>query len=322
MRDTTANSADVNNVCEGFVVINSVPVSVKTWGKWIHDSLEDVREIILLSPGMIAGIPSIYSGFLTDLYNNLDRQIPIWVVGHPGHDESKAMKIPPLQGNEHLYDIHGQIQSKAEFIRKYVPSHVKVHLVGHSLGTFTTTQLLKDKEIKERAQKCYLIFPTIRGRADGKNMNCTIAEGFIWFYNYFGFLLRFLCKIPDPIKSILFKVFCFLTSSSTDLLEGFLRVSKPDILDKNVHLIKTSIRFIRFMETDIELLEENKKLIKLYYGANDGWAPLEFYRELKMSIPDIDAEIDTYGIEHGILWRSSSIMAKIISEMVKNNKIV
>lgn len=231
------------------------------------------------------------------------------------------MRIPPLKGNEHLYNIHGQIESKAEFIKTYVPSHIKLHMVGHSLGTYTATQLLKDRDIKDKITKCYFLFPTLRGREDGKNTNCSIAEACIWFYEYFGFLPRILCRTPDTLKSILFKLFCWMSSTSTELLEGFLRYSKPDILDKTVHLVKTSVRLIRYLKPDTALLTENKKLIKLYYGCNDGWVPLDFYKELKMSIPDVDAEIDTYGIDHEIILRHSSIMAEILSEMVKNNMI-
>lgn len=254
------------------------------------------------------------------LSNKIKYHKMLYFTGHPGQDESSSMEIPPLKGNEHLYDIHGQIASKSEFIKRYIPPHIKVHLVGHSLGTYTAIKLLKDSEIRDKLQKCYLIFPTIRGRDDGKNLNCSISEVFIWFYTYFGFILKLLCQVPECLKISVFKLFCWVCSTSTDLLDGFLRISKPEVMDKTVYLIKTSIQCIRFKEADIELLEENKKLLKFYYGSKDGWVPLEFYRELKNSIPDIDAEIDTYNIEHGILWKSSSIMAEILSKMVKDNK--
>lgn len=78
--ETIMKSGDTN-VREGFVDINSVPVPIRTWGKWIHDSLEDVQEIILILPGMIGGIPAVYSEMLNSLYENLNHQIPIWAVG-------------------------------------------------------------------------------------------------------------------------------------------------------------------------------------------------------------------------------------------------
>ncbi|KAL5276667.1 C2orf43 family protein [Megaselia abdita] len=308
-------------ICEGFLELNSVPVSIKTWGKWIYDPLRDAREIIIFLPGMFAGIPATYNQMLTTLYENLDRQIPIWTIGHSGHDEDQVVKIPPLQGNEDLYDLRGQIKSKAEFIKKHVPSHIKVHLVGHSLGTYIITQLLKDNDIKTKIQKCYLIFPILKGCEDGKITYCARAEFCVRAYQYFGFLLRFMCKTPDIMKTIFFNMFCWMNSTATDLLEGFLRISKPDILDKIVHLTKITVPFLRYSQPEVELLKQNKNILKMYFAVNDGWVPLEFYRELKILIPDIDAEIDTYGIEHGIVWRSSSIMAKIISEMVKSNRV-
>lgn len=127
--------------------------------------------------------------------------------------------------------------------------------------------------------------------------------------------------IPDPIKKVMILTFCWITKSSKHLLDGFLKFSKPEILDRTMILIRSSIRTLRYTKPDLSILSENKKLLKLYYGTNDGWVPLEFYRELKDSIPDIEAEVDTYGIDHSIVWKNSNIMGKILSEMIDENRI-
>lgn len=63
-----------------FISLNNVPTFVRTWGKWIGEPLDEVRELILVIPGN-PGVTSFYTCFLTQLYENLNREIPIWIVG-------------------------------------------------------------------------------------------------------------------------------------------------------------------------------------------------------------------------------------------------
>lgn len=48
-----------------------------------------------------------------------------------------------------------------EFIRKYIPADVKIHLVGHSIGAYISLQLFEFDDISERIHHCYLLFPTL-----------------------------------------------------------------------------------------------------------------------------------------------------------------
>lgn len=50
---------------------------------------------------------------------------------------------------------------QVEFIRKYIPSDVKIYLVGHSIGAYMSLQLMKFDDISERIHHCYLLFPTL-----------------------------------------------------------------------------------------------------------------------------------------------------------------
>jgi hypothetical protein len=67
---------------EGYVIVNSVPTHVFTYGQWIHDDF-DVKEIVLMIPGN-PGLCGFYANFCSTLYNELDKQIPIWVLSHAG----------------------------------------------------------------------------------------------------------------------------------------------------------------------------------------------------------------------------------------------
>jgi hypothetical protein len=69
---------------EDYVVINAVPTHIFTWGKWINEDFgESNKELVLLITGS-PGIPEFYSNFCSSLYEELDKEVPIWVIGHAG----------------------------------------------------------------------------------------------------------------------------------------------------------------------------------------------------------------------------------------------
>lgn len=61
------------------------------------------------------------------------------------------------------------IQLQKEFIKKYVPEDAKLHLIGHSIGSWMVLNILKDNFISKRVTKCYLLFPTIEHMAKTRN---------------------------------------------------------------------------------------------------------------------------------------------------------
>lgn len=60
-----------------------------------------------------------------------------------------------------LFDLEGQIEHKVDFIHRYVPSDVKITLVGHSVGCYIILKMLKNKRISHEVHMSYLLFPAI-----------------------------------------------------------------------------------------------------------------------------------------------------------------
>lgn len=56
-----------------------------------------------------------------------------------------------------------------DFIKKYVPENAKLHLVGHSIGSWMILNMLKDDVIAKKVTKSYLMFPTIEHMAKTSN---------------------------------------------------------------------------------------------------------------------------------------------------------
>lgn len=77
---------------DDYVVINSVPTHIFTWGKWITEKKsEEWKELVLIISGN-PGLPGYYTKFGSSLYNELDKGTPIWLIGHAGElDNSKFL---------------------------------------------------------------------------------------------------------------------------------------------------------------------------------------------------------------------------------------
>jgi hypothetical protein len=69
---------------DDYVMINSVPTHIFTWGKWLNEKFDNKnKDLVFLITGN-PGLPGYYTKFCSSLYNELDKETPIWVIGHAG----------------------------------------------------------------------------------------------------------------------------------------------------------------------------------------------------------------------------------------------
>ncbi|XP_055603510.1 lipid droplet-associated hydrolase [Uranotaenia lowii] len=307
---------------EAYPVIAKVPTHILTWGKWIEESLGDHKEVVICITGN-PGLPGFYTKFFSTVYECLNKEMPVWVIGHAGHDEAEESSykkpLPPLKNNEQLYHLEGQLQHKVQFIRKYVPENVKIHLIGHSIGCYLALELLKIPDISARIQHCYFLFPTIERMVESKN-------GFIltkvvnpvyffvqWFYRCFALL-------PNFIKVWIIYAYFLVSGIPKYYLGTALKYTHPPVIDKIWHMALDEMEKVR--ELDIDTVRNNKHRIRLYYGATDGWVPVKYYHELKEKIPDIDAEICTRKFEHAFVLHSAAKMGFMVGEWILKHKVI
>lgn len=223
------------------------------------------------------------------------------------------MTIPPLEGNNDLYNLNGQVKHKLEFIRKYIPKNVKIHLVSHSIGAKISLEILKD-ELGEQVKQCYMLFPTIEKMVDSSN-------GF-WFYKIFNrifFILQFFYYafhwLPLTVRTILIYVYCLCAGYPEFFLGTILKASTPAVLDKVWFMAKDEMEMVR--EIDAETIKTNLHRVKFYYGTTDGWVPTDYYHELTKRFPGIDAELCSQKINHGFVVSHGPRMGRMVSQWIK-----
>lgn len=212
-----------------------------------------------------------------------------------------------------MFNLKGQLQHKIEFIRKYVPEDVKIHLIGHSIGAYMALELLKVPDISDRIQHCYFLFPTLERMA--KSRNGFIVTRIInpmwcvwqWFYRMFDML-------PLFIRTWIIYMYYLVDGIPKYYLGTGLKYMNPSVIDKIWFLAIDEMEKVK--DLDMDTLIKNKQRIKLYYGSKDGWVPVQYYHDLKQRIPDIDAELCTRNYEHAFVLRSAAQMGFSVGEWI------
>lgn len=299
-----------------FVTVNKVPTKILTWGKWIEESFrnDERKEVVIVMTGN-PGIVDYYELFCKTIHSKTG--LPVWCIGHAGHQEpehTNVAKIPPLNSNRHLFNVTGQVQHKVDFLEKYVPSDVKIHLIGHSMGSYIITQLLKNESINEKIIKSYLLFPTIEYIGDTPNGH---------FYQKllprFGaiilFLTWFFTILPSIIQDVLIWIYGIVTKTPKIHRKTIINMITPTVLGNIFFLATDEMKVIQ--ERENEVIRANVKKLRFYFGAHDGWAPVSYCDKLKRDIPNVDAMICQRGFRHEFVRNNSKEVGLMLSGWIE-----
>lgn len=178
--------------------------------------------------------------------------------------------------------------------------------------------MLKVDDISERIHQCYFLFPTIERMAESPNGR--LYTGWLqrfWWIVYMAAVLFAMC--PTLLHVLLLRMYFYIQSIPTHYIGTTLKYIRPTILKKIVHMADQEMIHVR--EADYETIVRNKHRIKIYYGATDGWTPLEYYKQLKERIPDVDASVDEHDINHAFVLRSSVEMGHIVAEWITKKRV-
>lgn len=174
-------------------------------------------------------------------------------------------------------------------------------------------ELLKIPAIHKRIKKVYCLFPTIEYMAVSPN-GCLYRKWFQRFWPFIHWLSILLSYMPSFVPLCLVYLYFLLFTIPKRFIGTTLKHIQPTILSKIVFLADEEM--IRVQAPDYEHINENKHLLKFYYGATDGWTPIEYCERLKDNVPGVDAQIDINNIGHAFVLRSSVEMGKLVAQWI------
>lgn len=89
----------------------------------------------------------------------------------------------------------------------------------------------------------------------------------------------------------------------------------PSILERVSFMASDEMEKVR--ELDLELLRGNKDKLRLYYGVEDGWAPLKFCKKLQSTLPEVRVESCKRNFDHAYILRYSEEAADMITDWIR-----
>nr|CAD7203028.1 unnamed protein product [Timema douglasi] len=300
---------------EGFVSVNNVPTRVVSRGGWIEDGLKGNKELILFISGN-PGLTGYYSIFLDTIHSNLG--IPVWALSHAGHElppEERA--LPSLSKNPNFYNMEGQAQHKIAFMEKYIPPDVKVYLIGHSIGCKMILEVMKNSRIHSQVRKCYLMFPTIERMAtspNGKFLTSLILP----IVPLIVFLAWVFTSLPRTLRRVLINIYFSIHKSTDDMIDTTVDLVNPTVLRNVFFLAKDEMENVTELDSDTMTTFRDK--LVLYYGARDGWTPLDYVKDLKESHPEVKSIICDKNFDHAFVLNMSQAVGDMVSDWVKSER--
>lgn len=174
-------------------------------------------------------------------------------------------------------------------------------------------EMLQDADVKSKIQKAYLLFPTIERMALTKNGR--FLNNFVRPVLGVILILTWIFTIlPNFITNVLLYIYMFVANIPQDLhKENIKKLLKPGVLRRVFFLAFEEMDQVKQRNNAVILDNINK--IKFYYGQTDGWAPEQFYVDVKRDIKNIDAELTD--INHTFVFHHSVAVACSLSDWIK-----
>ncbi|XP_063697459.1 lipid droplet-associated hydrolase [Culicoides brevitarsis] len=308
---------------EGYIDVGGIPTHVMCWGKWISDRFDNSDNELIICVSGNPGLIGFYSKFLGKLYESLDvchgKKIPIWGIGHAGHDDpprNSEKKVPRLKGNEQLFNLQGQIHHKMRFIEQYVPKHVKIYMIGHSIGAYMNLELLREPEIKKQVKKSYMLFPTIERMAASPNGKL-FTRFFPWMTQLAVWIYALFALLPEKVRIFIIFLYFSVFRIEKQFIGTALKYTQPRIVQKVIHLAVDEME--KVVTPDYDLIRKNSKILAFYYGTTDGWTPVEYFNDLTKNVPEVEAQLCKRGIAHAFVLKSSNEMAYLVAEWINGD---
>ncbi|KAF4524799.1 hypothetical protein B566_EDAN010174, partial [Ephemera danica] len=297
----------------GYVPVHNVPSRVVTCGGWLDEAFAQRgqnKEMVFIIPGN-PGLTGYYEEFVQYLYDQVN--MPTWILCHAGHEIEPSSKVPSVKDFPHLYDLPGQIAHKVEFINKYIPTDVKIHLIGHSVGCYIILNMLKNKLIDHEICMSYMLFPAVERIGISPN-----GKVFNFFEKYFLWLILFASAffsiLPKVIGKALVSAYFLLEGTLLKNVRTTMHLINPVILRHIFFLAADEMKNITDLDSDTIMAHKSKLLF--YYGKKDGWCPLQYYHDMKQRLPEINAVTSTTDMRHAFVLNSSKEMASHLGKWI------
>ncbi|KII94198.1 hypothetical protein PLICRDRAFT_50181 [Plicaturopsis crispa FD-325 SS-3] len=218
--------------------------------------------VLLFIPGN-PGLNDLYTLFLSTIRDkDSSGKLAILAHSHIGHTPSVGIDDPK---SEKAYGLAAQVQNALyafDALRSTFGSNIKIIVVGHSVGSWVSLQVLKARI--DASTNAFLLFPTLSSIASTPN-----GQRLSWlFRSPVPRIVSSLCHVAALLPSSLFPwIFPTYPASQAHVIRRYVQSSTA--VYASLLMAQDEMRTIRDLDT--HSLDIHKHHLWLYFAERDDW---------------------------------------------------
>lgn len=188
----------------------------------------------------------------------------------------RGVRVPPT--------VSLQVDHKINLIETFIPDEVDVVMIGHSIGAFMATQIMRLASNRTRFIHSFLLMPLLERMSDTAGWR---SMKFLMTFRWLIYMIMFILSLlrDDLLIDVLGYIDPKIRSKTTPecCREALVSSSDMSVIRNILNLAKDESRQVTLR--DDVFLEANLNRLSFIYCHGDKWSPLEYYRELKNTHP-------------------------------------
>lgn len=266
---------------------------------------------VLFIPGN-PGVVSFYKDFLESLYEFLGGNASVIAIGQISHT-SKDWE------SGRLFSFQEQIDHKIDFIRQELESvKVPIILVGHSIGSYISLELLK--KFSDKVVYCIGLYPflTLNQQSTKQSLIGKLAASSVLSATA-SFLIASLRLLPMSAARLLVSKSIGASWSDTAVQATCTHLRQYHTMRNVLFMAKSEFRELA-AEPDWDFMRENQSKLAFLFGIDDHWGPLQLFEEISKQAPHTSLSIEREGHTHGFCCTvaGSAWVAQHVATLIKN----
>lgn len=215
-----------------------------------------------------------------------------------------------------LCTLQGQIRHKVAFITENIPSHVKLFLIGHSIGCYIILKILD--QLEHSVGRCFMLFPTIERMASSPNGR--IYTPALKYLRWIApIAANVLSMLPEYIKAWLIQRFFQGDCVPACVHSATLSLLKPFCVSNALFMAHQEMKIVADLDKD--LVRNHSECLSFYFGKSDDWCPPHYHQEFKEEFPDFPADHIRkceIGYKHAYVVEESVDVAQVVVDWFKS----
>lgn len=271
---------------------------------------------------VIPGNPGNVTTF-KDLISQLNTRtgLPVFGFSYFGHIASGVAGV-----RQDSMKVSKQIEHKIALIDSLIPKGVSLVLVGHSIGAYMVLEVMRLLELREASRHdrriishSFLLTPAIERLAEtanGKRFAELFKERFCLVPIYLTQLL------PDRLSELVLSKLVFSNEAySSNLVPTLLQLNNATVVRNVIALAEDEFRWVK--RRDDATISRNAAKLTIVYGREDGWAPFDFYEQVRNVHPDCDVRYEeSFRHSFSAFREATDFISKLIAAKLLDKKIV